>query len=358
MKHITYNIKKKYEIRNETINVLENGGLVIAPSDTVYGLLVDATNENAVQKLIQFKNRPAGKPISIFVSDFFMMKKLVDVTKKQEQLLKELLPGPFTVILQSKHKVSCLLESEKGTLGIRLLCYEFITELVRRFGKPVTATSANLSGRSPHYSIDTLFSELPQSKKKLVDLVIDAGRLPRNKPSTVIDLTTPTIKIMRKGDIVQTTGQSFISLSEQQTKKIGQYLLEKYSLEIVKKPLVFIIEGELGVGKTVMVKGIAEKLGILNIISPTFVVYYEYDVPKSIVKSQKSKLIHLDLYNVQESNEFKYLGIEKYLQKGNILCFEWGEKTREIMDILKSKAKLIYITMKYINEKERSICVS
>lgn len=333
------------------LQVLRSGGLVAAPTDTVYGLLVDATQEKAVQKLIQFKNRPPGKAISVFVSDFLMMKNYVMVDAMQEVLLKELLPGPFTVILNSKHKTSKLLESEKGTLGIRIPDYQFITELVRRFGKPVTATSANSAGKSPHYRIDTFLKELPSSKKKLIDLVIDKGRLPHHKPSTVIDLTMPTVKILRHGDIVQTNMQTFISDSPSQTKKIGQYLLKKYGKEINKKPLVFIIEGDLGVGKTIMVKGIAESLGIQNIISPTFVISYEYDI-------KNTKFVHFDLYNLQDPEEFKYLGIEKYLRKENILCFEWGEKTGDIINKLKKKAKVVYITMKYINETERKICVS
>lgn len=336
------------------INALKDGELVIAPSDTVYGLLVDATNEKAVEKLIRFKNRPPGKPISVFVSDFSMMKRLADVTPRQEQTLKELLPGPFTVILKSKHKVSSLLESEKGTLGVRIPRYQFINRLIQEFGKPVTATSANLSGRSPHYSVDSLFRELPQSKKQLVDLVINAGKLPRNKPSTVIDFTTPTLKIVRKGDIIQTSAQTFISSSERETKKIGQYLLEKYATEISKKPLVFIIEGELGVGKTVMVKGIAENLGVSNIISPTFVVYYEYETSDKEIKL----LYHFDLYQVQEPEEFRYLHIEKLLKPATFLCFEWGEKTGEIIELLKVKAKIVYVKMEYVNEKERKITVS
>lgn len=353
MKHVTYNIKEKKntEAIDKILQVLRNGGLVIAPSDTVYGLLVDATNELAVKKLIQFKNRPPGKAISVFVNDFSMMKKYVEVTSKQESTLKELLPGPFTVILQSKNKVSKLLESEKGTLGVRIPQYQLINKLIDEFGKPVTATSANMSGKSPHYQLDTFFSKLPKSKKLLIDLVIDAGKLPHNKPSTVIDLTSSTIKTLRQGDIIKTSTQSFVSTSPDQTKKIGQYLLQKYDNEINRKPLIFIIEGELGVGKTVMVKGITESLGINNIVSPTFVVYYEYRVNRKDIKL----LYHIDLYQVQEREEFKHLGIENLLKPQTLLCFEWGEKTGEIINMLKSKARIIYITMKYVNEKERTI---
>src|SRR3989344_1146202 len=285
-----------------------------------------------------------------------MLKEQVGVSEVQVKLLNELFPGPFTVILPSKHSVSTFLESEKETLGVRIPNYSFITGLVNKFGRPVSATSANLSGRSAHYSVNSLLNKLPESKKNLIDLIIDRGQLPRNKPSTIVDLTTPKIKILRQGDIVLKDRELFISNTPAQTKKISQYLFHKL-LKIYKgKPLIFIIEGELGVGKTVFVKGIAEALGINNVISPTYVVYYEYFVPVYPAGGLfKNKLIHIDLYNIEDMDEFKHLGLEKYLEQENVLCFEWGEKAAEIMNILKKKGKIIYVKIKYVNEKTREL---
>ena len=115
----------------QTVSILRAGGLVVAPTDTVYGLLVDATNERAVEKLIQFKSRPPGKAISIFVENLHMMDKYVTISPAQRSLLEILLPGPYTIILESKHKTSKLLESEIGTLGVRVPNYDFITDLVQ-----------------------------------------------------------------------------------------------------------------------------------------------------------------------------------------------------------------------------------
>src|SRR3989344_2949152 len=350
---------KDKKVSEKTIKALKNGGLVISPSDTVYGILVDTANEKSVEKLIRFKNRPWGKPISVFVADFKMLEENVFLTKDRLSLLKEVLPGPFTVVLPSKHNVIKLLESEKGSLGIRIPDYRFITELAKKFARPISATSANLSGRSPHYSVQSLLHEMPENKKKLIDLVIDAGKLPRNKPSTIVDLTTPKIKILRQGEIVFKEKKIYISKSETQTKKIAQYILRKISRGLQKKPLILIIEGNLGVGKTIFVKGIADILGINNIVSPTFVIYYEYSVsahPQGVFF--KNKLIHIDLYNIQDPEEFKHLGLEKYLEKGNILCFEWGEKAGEIMDTLKSRGKIVYVKMKYVNKKTRELKIS
>ena len=348
------------KVINSTLKTLKLGGLVVFPSDTVYGLLVDATNEEAVRKLIEFKNRPAGKAISVFVSDFEMMKDIVLVGTIHELSLRSLLPGPFTVVLNSKHRTDRLLESEKGTLGVRIPMYRHIKVLVKRFGKPVTATSANLSNNPPHYSVKTLLSKLSGSKKKLIDLIVDAGKLPRNKPSTVIDLTQSEVKILRKGSFNFLRKEKFISKSPEETKKIAKDILKNVGtgrdLSVIK-PLIFIIEGELGVGKTIFVKGLGETLGIKNIISPTFVIYYEYGIGKSKVKSQKSKFIHLDLYNIEEREEFKDLGIERLLKPGHILCFEWGEKAREIIELLKSKGKIVYVKMRYLSEKKREVII-
>lgn len=337
------------------IEIIRKGGLVVAPSDTVYGLLCDATNDIAVKKLIEFKERPAGHAISVFVSDFEMMKEYVEVDVKRSEILRQILPGPFTVVLKSRHRTSALLESEDGALGVRIPQYKPIIDLVKAFGKPVTATSANLSGRSPIHSISVLMKTLSAKKKSLIDLIIDAGKLPKNKPSTVLDLTESKIKTLREGDLRFTNKKIYESKSEQETKKIAQNILKSYISNRKSKPLIFILQGNLGVGKTVFVKGIGEELGVKDIISPTFVIYYEYNF--SIYQYIK-KLVHVDLYKLESAEEFKQLGLEKYLKPGNIFCIEWGEKSEPIIDLLKDKGEIIYVDMKYVDENKREIEVN
>lgn len=345
MKIIKLNSGNVDQTINNTIEVLKSTGLVIFPSDTVYGLLVDATNKAAVEKLIAFKNRPVGKPISIF-TDIESMGQLVEINKDQQKVFEEILPGPFTIVLPSKHKVNKLLESETGTLGVRVPMYQSIKELVNKFKKPITATSANLAGRSPHYSIGSLLNELTEKQKELIDLIVDAGQLPKNKPSTVVDLSRPNVKILRQGNEDFIKSKVFRSRTSEETKNIaGQIFTKNYKKD--EKPLIFIIKGEMGVGKTVFVKGIGEKLGINNIVSPTYVIYYEY-----------KNFYHFDLYQIEDREEFGHLGIDKFLVPGNTLCFEWGEKAGEIIELLKDKGDIVYINMKYINEKEREITVN
>ena len=336
-----------------SIKILSSGGIVIFPSDTLYGALVDATNNKAVEKLIRFKSRPPGKPISVFVDSFSMLAKYAKLTASQNETLNELLPGPFTVILDSKYIVNSMLESEKGTLGLRFPTFEPIIRLVNEFEKPLSATSANMSGHSPHYSVQSLLKDFSQTKKDLVDLIVDAGELPRNKPSTIIDLTSSEIKLLRQGDILLSNQKTFISKSASQTQKIAQHLITKYASFASIKPLIIILQGPMGAGKTQFVKGVGSYLGISDIVSPTFVVYCEYPVNKSGIKN----LIHFDLFDIQESEEFNHLGLGHYLKPGHVWCIEWGEKSGPIIEKLKQEAYVIDITISYQGNDERSLII-
>lgn len=342
---------KKDELQR-CINILRSGGLIVAPSDTVYGLVCDATNEAAVKKLIQVKNRPLGKPISVFSDGFRMMDKLVETTY-HKAMLKQLLPGPFTIILPSKHETCSLLESERKTLGVRFTTFSWIQELVHMYGKPLTATSANISGRPPHYEPNGFMQELSSEKKNFIDYVVDRGKLPRNKPSTIVDLSGSTVQLLRKGDIMPINENTFTSNSSHETKKIAEFLMEKYGKKIGKMPLVFILEGEMGVGKTVFAKGLGEYLGVTDIVSPTYVIYYEYPVKKDDMKM----FLHADLYNIEESEEFSHLGIENYLTEGTVICVEWGNRIGPLFEKIKEKSKVVVVEMSYKRHTHRIISV-
>lgn len=356
---ITITKERKNDVINKVVKTLEQGGLVVFPSDTVYGLLVDATNEQAVDKLIAFKNRPPGKAISVFVSGFDMMNTIAVVGTKQP-LLDTLLPGPFTIILDSKHATSPKLESEKGTLGVRLPDYSLVQELVKSYGKPITATSANLGGRHPHYSIESLLKQLPKHKQELIDVVVDAGKLPRNKPSTILDLTTEHLKILRQGDIILKDSKHYKSSSPSQTHKLGAFIASTVSKEYKGKPVVCILKGDLGAGKTVLVKGMASYFGITDIVSPTFVIYYEYlisDKREEIKDKRYQKFVHADLYNIEDEEEFEHLGFEEYMKDGTMMCIEWGEKLGDMYKVLSEKAHVVYIEIKYVGEKGREVVI-
>lgn len=345
-------IKLTHDSLDLVVQAIHKGGIVVFPSDTVYGLLCDATNEQAVKKLIEIKNRPWGKPISVFVDGFPMIGQLVKLDKNIHTL-ESLLPGPFTVILSSRHKVVSLLESERGTLGVRLTQFPLLIELVQRVGKPVTATSANISGKSPHYTVSGYLKELSSKKKELLSLVCDHGKLPRNKPSTIVDLTKGQLHLLRKGDIVPYSHtDEFTTNTAKETQKYARFIFEQKLFNFpIDKPIIFIIRGEMGVGKTVFAKGIGEALGVTDIVSPTYVVYFDYKATHKKVDT----FVHADLYNIETKEEFDYLAMEKYLKPRTIWCVEWGEKIGSLFHVIKKHAKVIFVQMSYVNINKRRI---
>jgi L-threonylcarbamoyladenylate synthase len=341
--------------KQEIIECLKKGGVVVFPSDTVYGLLCDASNPEAVSKLLAFKDRPPGKAISIFVTDISMMDEYCEVPPEKRDMLLTMLPGSYTVVLDSKHKLDTRLESETGTLGTRWIAFEPVRELMYTYGKPVTATSANLGGHSPHYSAKSFLNDLPKKKEEYIDIVVDAGELPHNKPSTVIDFTTQELKILRLGDKVAKNTVFHSSLSAQATYDLGHGVIGDLVVDNEDKDrIVLILKGDLGAGKTQFTKGVASYLGIDNITSPTFVVYYEYDIENS---GPFKKLYHFDLYNIQSEGEFEHLGIEEILKEKAIICIEWGERLGDHFERFKENAAVELIEIEHVDQNTRKIAI-
>lgn len=346
----------KQEIIDEAISVLKSGGLVVVPSDTVYGLSVDATNSDAVQKLIDFKSRVPGKAISVFVGSLHRAKEYVSISDTQSRMLKQMLPGAYTVVLPSLHHVDKKIEAENGSLGIRVPDYNFINSLVETYDKPITATSANQASRSPHHSIESLLNATPEGKKELIDLVIDAGKLSRNKPSTVIDLMGDETSILRQGDahIKTEKSETFTSNSEEETGIIARKLLHDSKEILQEKPVVFMLSGNLGAGKTVFSKAIGKSLGATNIVSPTFVIYYEYKASIDYA----DMFYHFDLYKIREADEFRSLGIEELLKPRTVHSIEWSEKSAEVLPMIHDKAEIILVNIQHVDQSTRSITIS
>lgn len=365
----------RQEILDQTLKVLMSGGLVVFPSDTVYGLLADSTNPKAIDKLLAFKERPVGKAISIFVANREMAKDYVSLNQNGQNVINNLLPGPFTVVAQSRHKTDSRLEAENGTLGIRIPDYPLILSLVASLKKPITATSANLFGKPPFYSIYALLKALSKTKKNSVNLFIDAGFLAKNKPSTVIDTTTGQLETLRIGDLLPQTPNSFISNSEEQTKKLARFIATKFIKKNLSKPMVFLLEGELGAGKTIFAKGLGKALEVKEeITSPTFNISNEYNTEilrqtptptteidiKNICQSSsisnKVKFIHCDFYRIEAKEEFFELGFPKSIFCGNVYAIEWPERmSAEMISALKNAAEIVFVKIKYQGIDKRII---
>jgi len=351
-------ITKDYQkVIEETAKAILAGGLVVFPSDTVYILAVDPTNEKGVKKLLEFKNRWTGKAISVAVSNQKMAQDYVRLNENSKNIYKNLLPGPFTVVSEGRAKVAKGIEAENGTLGIRIPDNKYIYDLVELVNRPITATSANLAGRTPNYSIESFLRPLSNKKKKMIDLIIDAGKLPKNKPSTVIDATESEIKILRRGDLITKNSTSLISKSEKETEKIAEFLLNKSlsatpHLPLIKgrNPIIFLLSGDLGCGKTVFSRKIGHLLGVKEkITSPTFVIYNEY-------KINNGTFLHMDLYKITTERDLEEIEFTNLFDKNTVACIEWPENMGEKnLDKLRKLTNLVSINFEYIDQNTREI---
>jgi len=208
---------------NRTVEVLKEGGIVVYPTDTLYGLGVDMTNPKAVNKLLHIKQRNIKAPISLMVDSIESMEKIVgSISPKKQALIKNILPGKFTILLQNKNEGSDDKKhpwnhQNQSKIGFRIPDYAVCRELSIRLSKPISSTSANLSGQESALSITEVISYFGNK----LDLILDAGLMKSNKGSTVIDLTKLPFLVFREGDIsMEKLGEMLpgISFEKRKTK--------------------------------------------------------------------------------------------------------------------------------------------
>lgn len=180
--------------------IILRGGVVVIPTDTVYGLAADASNEYAVRKVFKIKKRPQAKPLPLIVRNLEMAKKIAFIDRRLEKILNLIWPAAITVLLEKKFNLPELVSGGKKTIGLRIPDYKLTHLLIEEVNRPLTATSANISGQPPSNKIDEV---LAQFRKEFFrpDLVLDAGDLKFCEPSTVLDLTAPKPKIIRIGPV-------------------------------------------------------------------------------------------------------------------------------------------------------------
>ncbi|MBT4192302.1 MAG: threonylcarbamoyl-AMP synthase [Candidatus Diapherotrites archaeon] len=341
----------KAKVISVAIKTLNAGGIIIYPTETCYGLGVDATNQDAVNKLISYKTFRDDKPISVAVTDRKMAEKYVKLNATAKNLYKEYLPGPFTIVSKGKGKVANGVESNTKTLGVRIPKYDFMLELTKVFGKPITATSANVSYKKTPYCVKDILTHTSEKQQALIDLIIDAGKLPKNDPSTVIDTTLDDVNILRQGDIVIRHKHKVITHGEEETRVFGEKLIKNLIEKKLDIPIIIAFQGELGTGKTQMSKGMALALGIKQeITSPTYIISREYKLKKNFVK-----FVHMDIYKLMEGKEIWDVGLAEMLEEKSLIVIEWAEKVSEIIKDLKGKAFVVWINMYHKSENERII---
>lgn len=179
------------DIVSEAINVLANGGVILYPTDTVYGLGANIFDNRAVRRIFEIKQRSLLKPLSILVSDLKAIDLVAKVSLNQKELIRDYLPGPYTFILKKRKIIPRVITSGSSYVGVRVPDNQLACRLSSLF--PITTTSANISD-------DEVLSNTCEILEQLdcdIDLVIDVGDLNSNKPSSIIDLSGIKPKIIR-----------------------------------------------------------------------------------------------------------------------------------------------------------------
>jgi L-threonylcarbamoyladenylate synthase len=172
---------------------MKKGSIIIYPTDTVYGIGANVFNEKAILKVFSIKKRALNKPLSICISRIEDIKQVAQMDVKAETVIRNLLPGPFTIILKKNDNISSLLTAGSDKIGIRIPDNSICMDLSKEF--PITSTSANLSGYDIPESADGVLKQLGSS----VDIMMDAGICKHGIPSTVIDMTVYPPKVLREG---------------------------------------------------------------------------------------------------------------------------------------------------------------
>ncbi len=198
---MTETIKPTKKGLEKAVQILKKGGVIIYPTETAYALGCDLTNKKAIKKIYKIKKRTKKKGLTAIISDIFMAKKFGRISKLEEKLIKRFMPGPLTLIIKKKEKFPDLANKE---FAFRISSNKIANKLTKLFGKPIVATSANLSGKKPIYKI----KKIKKIFNNKIDLIIDVGDLEKKKVSTIVKIEKGQVKILRKGNIPNNILQS------------------------------------------------------------------------------------------------------------------------------------------------------
>ena len=202
------------EIIKESIKVLSEGGVIIYPTETAYGLGADIYNSEAVNKVFDMKERSRTMPLSVIVFDIKMSESICrDIAPLTAGIIGHFMPGPLTLVCEASGKLPDYITAEDGTVAFRIPGSKFCLDLLKEYGRPVTATSANLSGEPEARCIE----DINKTVLGKADLIIDAGEIRSESVSTVVKLNGTDLKILREGTVK--TGDFINFIKELNIKK-------------------------------------------------------------------------------------------------------------------------------------------
>ncbi|MBP3707050.1 MAG: threonylcarbamoyl-AMP synthase [Clostridia bacterium] len=182
----------------DVVNTLNNDGIVIFPTETVYGIAGSSMSEVAIDKIYKAKNRPREKAINIMLADKKDINKYAVVKSKMEQnIIDTYMPGPITLILEKKEDFGKSFTLSNNTIGIRIPDNEIAQAILKRLDYPIIAPSANISGKES--GVDA--NEIKEDFYNTVDIIIDGGRIENAEASTIIKVENEQIVVLRQGKV-------------------------------------------------------------------------------------------------------------------------------------------------------------
>lgn len=339
MQIIKLNEHSPQQLMERIIDCLRNDGLVIYPTETVYGIGANPHSSQAIDKLLAYKGRREGKPLSVAVANQTIAANYVEINEQARKFYKNFLPGPYTVVSRSKNTVDPRVNSEFGTLGIRIPDYPFMLTLLTQYGQGITSTSANISGGKRPYSVQDLLDQMGAKQRQLVDLIIDAGELPKNEPSVVVDTTLST-PIALRGQLqgepgIQTDNNGYSEVlhtaSATETMELAGRIMLNQLNQLHARGLVLALDGDLGMGKTIFAKGVAKFLQITEpITSPTYSYSNEYPYTR---QQTSGTFYHLDVWKIDQAEEVAFLELDKLIQANNVVLIEWWSQIANFVQL-------------------------
>lgn len=216
---------------NTALEILQNGGVVAFPTETVYGLGANAFDASAVGKIFTAKGRPADNPLSILVADRAMMDLVaVEVPEIAERLIEAFSPGPLTLILKRRQEIPYIVAGGLPTIGVRIPQHEGTLDLIRQSGMPLAAPSANTSGRPSPTSAQAVYDDL-QGK---IPLILDGGSCSLGVESTIVDCTQEKLKIIRPGFITLDQLEAIAGVGQVELVGVMSSIAEDVTMEEIE----------------------------------------------------------------------------------------------------------------------------
>lgn len=181
---------------------IKSGGVVVCPTDCNLGLAVDPNNSLAIKKVFEIKDRPANKPLTLFINNKEEWKNYCNYTEEQEQMVQKLAqqfwPGPLNIVLEKKNTVNTEVVCGNETVAVSYMKNDTLNKLIKYFGSPIAMTSANISGTADDTLVDVEMASRQIGHK--VDAILDGGAQNTTKSSTIVDITNG-FRLLREGDI-------------------------------------------------------------------------------------------------------------------------------------------------------------